>query len=68
VFKISLPGADQEEFVVFQVDVDDQPYLSKSENVSFVPTFKIYKNGSNIRELAGPTHQDLERAINPFSS
>jgi DnaJ family protein C protein 7 len=51
-----------------KVDVDDQPYLSKSENVSFVPTFKIYKNGSKIKELAGPTHEDLERAIYPFSS
>jgi len=45
------------------VDTEANPYLAKAENVDFVPTFKIYKNGSKVMELAGPTQSALENAL-----
>ncbi len=48
---------------VMQVDTDASPYLAKAENVDFVPTFKIYKNGVKVMELPGPTEQALENAL-----
>ncbi|CAK9219923.1 unnamed protein product [Sphagnum troendelagicum] len=46
-----------------KVDTDASPYLAKAENVDFVPTFKIYKNGVKVMELPGPTEQALENAL-----
>jgi DnaJ family protein C protein 7 len=46
-----------------KVDTEANPYLAKAENVDFVPTFKIYKNGSKVMELAGPTQPALENAL-----
>jgi DnaJ family protein C protein 7 len=46
-----------------QVDTDASPYLAKAENVDFVPTFKIYKNGVKVMELPGPTEQALQNAL-----
>lgn len=50
-----------------KVDVEESPYLAKAENVKFVPTFKIYKNGFKVKELLGPSQQALEIAIGHFS-
>ncbi|CAM6038647.1 unnamed protein product [Sphagnum compactum] len=50
-----------------KVDVEESPYLAKAENVKFVPTFKIYKNGFKVKELLGPSQQALEIAISHFS-
>jgi tetratricopeptide (TPR) repeat protein len=46
-----------------KVDTEASPYLAKAENVDFVPTFKIYKNGVKVMELPGPTEQALENAL-----
>ena len=35
------------------MEVEDHPYLAKSESVSSVPAFKIYKNGSRVKEIFG---------------
>jgi thiol-disulfide isomerase/thioredoxin len=45
------------------VDVEENPYLAKAEGVSFVPTFKIYKNGFKVKDIVGPTHQALESIV-----
>lgn len=50
-----------------KVDVEENPYLAKAEGVSFVPTFKIYKNGFKVKDIVGPTHQALETTISHFS-
>ncbi|XP_024370770.1 TPR repeat-containing thioredoxin TTL1 isoform X1 [Physcomitrium patens] len=50
-----------------KVDVEENPYLAKAEQVSFVPTFKIYKNGFKVKDIVGPTHQALDTAISHFS-
>lgn len=49
-----------------KVDVEENPYLGKAENVDFVPTFKIYKNGMKMKEIVGPNQQALEYAVQQF--
>ncbi|XP_002966637.2 TPR repeat-containing thioredoxin TTL1 [Selaginella moellendorffii] len=46
-----------------KVDVDDSPYLAQLESISSVPTFKIFRNGVNVKELLGPSQQGLEQAV-----
>ncbi|KAH9611459.1 hypothetical protein KSS87_009109, partial [Heliosperma pusillum] len=36
---------------VILVEVEDHPYLAKSEEVNYIPAFKIYKNGSRVRDI-----------------
>jgi len=50
-----------------KVDVEENPYLAKAEGVSFVPTFKIYKNGFKVKDMVGSTQQALETAVSHFS-
>jgi len=52
----------------FQVEIEDHPYLAKSESVNSVPAFKIYKNGSRVKEIPGKNHEMLERSIKLYSS
>ncbi|KAJ7298127.1 hypothetical protein O6H91_Y015600 [Diphasiastrum complanatum] len=49
------------------VDIEEIPYLAKLENVADVPTLKIYRNGQKVQELNGPSHQDLEHALQFFT-
>ena len=53
---------------IFQVEIEDHPYLAKSEGVSSVPAFKIYKNGSRVKEISGKNHGLLERSVQLYSS
>lgn len=52
----------------FQVEIEDHPYMAKSEGVNSVPAFKIYKNGSRVKEIPGNNHEMLERSVKLFSS
>ncbi|MCO5561526.1 hypothetical protein L7F22_015146 [Adiantum nelumboides] len=49
-----------------KVDVEDNSYLAKSEGVTFVPTFKIYRSGQRVKELQGPSEQALENAVKHY--
>ncbi|KAF3445797.1 hypothetical protein FNV43_RR10974 [Rhamnella rubrinervis] len=51
-----------------KVEVEDHPYLAKSEGVKTVPTFKIYKNGSRVKEIPGINHELLESLVKLYSS
>ncbi|POO04016.1 N-terminal acetyltransferase A, auxiliary subunit [Trema orientale] len=51
-----------------KVEVEDHPYLVKTEGVSNVPTFKIYKNGSKVKEIPGSNHELLESSVKWYSS
>ncbi|CAK8537494.1 unnamed protein product [Lathyrus sativus] len=51
-----------------KVEIEDHPYLAKSEGVSSFPTFKIYKNGSRVKEISGNNHELLERSVKLYSS
>ncbi|KAL4197489.1 hypothetical protein AMTRI_Chr04g188490 [Amborella trichopoda] len=50
------------------VDTEENPNLSKSEGVSSVPAFKIYRNGSQVKDIAGSNPQLLESSIQYYSS
>ncbi|TKY56248.1 TPR repeat-containing thioredoxin TTL1 [Spatholobus suberectus] len=51
-----------------KVEIEDHPYLAKSEGVSSIPAFKIYKNGSRVKEISGNNHELLERSVTLYSS
>lgn len=51
-----------------QVEIEDHPYMAKSEGVSSFPAFKIYKNGSRVKEISGNNHELLEKSVKLFSS
>lgn len=52
----------------FQVEIEDHPYLAKSEGVNCIPAFKIYKNGSRVKEIPGNNHELLEKLVKLYSS
>ncbi|XP_027355729.1 TPR repeat-containing thioredoxin TTL1 [Abrus precatorius] len=51
-----------------KVEIEDHPYLAKSEGVNSIPAFKIYKNGSRVKEIPGNNHELLERSVILYSS
>ncbi|CAJ1974119.1 unnamed protein product [Sphenostylis stenocarpa] len=51
-----------------KVEIEDHPYLAKSEGVNCVPAFKIYKNGSRVKEIPGNNHELLEKLVKLYSS
>ncbi|KAI5075145.1 hypothetical protein GOP47_0009221 [Adiantum capillus-veneris] len=50
-----------------KVDVEELPYLARIESITFIPTFKIYKDGQKLKEIVGPSHQSLEYAVSHYS-
>lgn len=50
-----------------KVDVDEKPAVAKAESIRKVPTFKIYRNGSNVEEMICPSHQVLEYSVRHYS-
>ncbi|XP_020275957.1 TPR repeat-containing thioredoxin TTL1-like [Asparagus officinalis] len=51
-----------------KVDIEECPSLAKSENISTTPAFKIYKNGSNVKDIAGSDFNQLEHYIKSFET
>ncbi|KAG9451571.1 hypothetical protein H6P81_011536 [Aristolochia fimbriata] len=51
-----------------KVDVEENPYISKSEGVGSVPSFHIYKNGSKVKDVDGGSHDLVESSVKFFSS
>ncbi|WOG98595.1 hypothetical protein DCAR_0417939 [Daucus carota subsp. sativus] len=51
-----------------KVDVRDSPGIANAENVKLVPTFKIYKNGSRLKEMICPSPEVLESSVRHYSS
>ncbi|KAG2399948.1 hypothetical protein LR48_Vigan04g189200 [Vigna angularis] len=51
-----------------KVEIEDHPYLAKSEDVNCIPAFKIYKNGSRVKEIPGNNHELLEKLVKLYSS
>ncbi|PKU81214.1 Inactive TPR repeat-containing thioredoxin TTL3 [Dendrobium catenatum] len=49
------------------VNMKEQASIVSSENVSSVPIFKLYKNGSNIEDVPGSDIEQLERTLQIFS-
>uniref|UniRef100_A0A803ME40 Thioredoxin domain-containing protein n=1 Tax=Chenopodium quinoa TaxID=63459 RepID=A0A803ME40_CHEQI len=51
-----------------KVEVEDHPYLVKSEEVTNIPAFKIYKNGTRVRDIPGNNLELLQNSIKLYSS
>ncbi|XP_072954616.1 TPR repeat-containing thioredoxin TTL1-like [Typha angustifolia] len=50
-----------------KVNVNESPAVAKAENVRIVPTFKIYKNGTRMKEMICPNQQILEYSVRHYS-
>lgn len=50
-----------------KVDVEENPTVATAENVRIVPTFKIYKNGSRVKEIVCPSRDVLEHSVRHYS-
>lgn len=53
-------------YVCTKVDVNENPAVAKAENVRIVPTFKIYKNGTRVKEMICPSQQVLEYSVKHY--
>ncbi|XP_057454360.1 TPR repeat-containing thioredoxin TTL1-like [Lotus japonicus] len=51
-----------------KVDIQESPTIATAENVRVVPTFKIYKNGSRVKEIICPSRDILEHTVRHYSS
>lgn len=49
-----------------QVDVDECPEIAGAESIRIVPTFKIYRNGSRVKEMICPSRQVLECSVRHY--
>ncbi|XVF60896.1 hypothetical protein PTKIN_Ptkin08bG0085100 [Pterospermum kingtungense] len=47
----------------FKVDVEEALAVAKAESIRRVPTFKIYRNGEQVKEMICPSHQFLEDSV-----
>lgn len=50
-----------------KVNVEESADVANAENVRIVPTFKIYKNGSRVKEIVNPTSDVLEASVRHYS-
>nr|WRQ20300.1 TPR repeat-containing thioredoxin TTL1 [Citrullus colocynthis] len=51
-----------------KVEIEDHPYLAKLENVSSIPAFKIYRNGTIVKEIPASKPHSLESLVKLYSS
>jgi len=47
----------------YKVDVDQQPFLSQSQGIRAMPTFKIFQNGSNAETVVWADLQKIMDAL-----
>ncbi|RWW81417.1 hypothetical protein BHE74_00010180 [Ensete ventricosum] len=69
---VSLPQVHFHHYLIFlthepKVDVDKSPTVAKAENVRVLPTFKIYKSGTRMKEMICPSQQVLEYSVRHYS-
>ena len=50
-----------------QVNVDESPMVARAENVRVVPTFKIYKDGTRVKEMICPSLQVLRYSVRHYA-
>ncbi|KAL9661713.1 hypothetical protein QQ045_026540 [Rhodiola kirilowii] len=50
-----------------KVDVEESPTIARTENIKIIPTFKLYKNGCEVKQMVSPSHQVLENSVRHYS-
>lgn len=48
---------------MFQVEIEGKSCIAESEGVKVIPTFRIYRNGSQVEEIPGDDFDRLESSI-----
>lgn len=51
-----------------KVNVDESPMVARAENVRVVPTFKIYKDGTRVKEMICPSLQVLRYSVRHYAA
>ncbi|KAL6337911.1 hypothetical protein AAG906_002377 [Vitis piasezkii] len=51
-----------------KVEVEEHPNVARSEGVSSLPAFKIYKNGSRVKEISGDNLDLLESTVKSYNT
>ncbi|KAJ0967089.1 hypothetical protein J5N97_024006 [Dioscorea zingiberensis] len=51
-----------------KVDVEEKPSLTKTESVTSVPSFIVYKKGSIVKTVSGSDHHQLENTLKSFTA
>ncbi|KAI3497160.1 hypothetical protein L1887_39568 [Cichorium endivia] len=54
--------------IFLKVDVEESSIIAKSENISIVPTIKIYKKGNRAKEMICPSQEALESSVKHYGS
>ncbi|CAH9112432.1 unnamed protein product [Cuscuta epithymum] len=49
-----------------KVDMEESPEIARAENVVTVPTFKVYRKGSRLKELICPSPEVLESLVRHY--
>lgn len=47
-------AAQQENLVVGQVNIDEEPVLANREHIEVIPTFVLYENGEALGSIVAP--------------
>ena len=47
-------AAEQENLVVGQVNIDEEPLLANREHIEVIPTFVLYENGEALGSIVAP--------------
>ncbi|KAL3849277.1 hypothetical protein ACJIZ3_011159 [Penstemon smallii] len=50
-----------------KVDIEESSEIAHVENVRIVPTFKIYRKGSRVKEMVCPSPEVLESSVRHYS-
>ncbi|XP_074296839.1 TPR repeat-containing thioredoxin TTL1-like isoform X2 [Silene latifolia] len=50
-----------------KVDIEVSRDVAEAESLRIVPTFKIYKNGSRVKEIVNPTNDVLQATVRHYS-
>lgn len=50
-----------------KVDLEESPDIASAENVRVVPTIKIYKKGTRVKEMVCPSPEVLESSLRHYS-
>ncbi|KAF3648961.1 hypothetical protein FXO37_19202 [Capsicum annuum] len=53
---------------LLKVDMEESPAVASAENVRFLPTFKIYKQGNFLKEAVSPNPEELESLVRHYTS
>ena len=64
VFEALSNDAKYNGIVFLKVDVDEAEDIAQSCNISAMPTFQFYRNGSKVEELVGANKDKIVGLLN----